>query len=89
MATHIEVTNAAGQIVGSFEAAGFRTWKTKMQRELGGKVAIVLEGTIIVDSPKLMNRIPTGSHQGVLVTKAPIPLKARRHLKDCDLWKAV
>ena len=89
MGTHIEVTNAAGQTVGSFDAAGFRTWKTKMQRELGGKVAIVLEGAIIVDSPKLMNRIPTGSYQGVLVAKTPIPLSARRHLKDCDLFKAV
>ena len=89
MGTHVEVTNAAGQIVGSFEAAGFRTWKTKMQRELGGKVAIALEDTVIVDSPKLMNRIPAGSYQGVLVTKTPIPLSARRHLKDCDLFTAV
>ena len=89
MCAHVEVTNAAGDPVGSFFAAGFRAWKAKMQKDLGAKVAIALEDTLIVDTPKLMFSLRPGSYKGVLVTKAPIPLSARRHLKDCDLWKAV
>ena len=86
----VEVRNAAGDLIGSFsDAAGFRKWRAQMQKERGEKkIAACIADQLIIDSPSLMSRLPPGSYEAVLLTRAPIPPQARSHLVDCDLWKA-
>ena len=88
---HVEVRNAAGDSVGSFsDAAGFRTWRVQMQRERGKNTfGVAIADGLIIDMPSLVSRLPTGSYEGVLLQRAPIPTQARRKLSDCDLWKAL
>ena len=52
------------------------------------KIAACIADQLIIDSPSLMSRLPPGSYEAVLLKCAPIPPQARRHLVDCDLWKA-
>ena len=88
---HVEVRNAAGDSVGSFsDSAGFRKWRVQMQKERGlNKLAVAIADQLIIDTPSLVSRLPPGSHEGVLLQRAPIPTQARRQLSDCDLWRAV
>ena len=86
----VEVRNAAGDLIGSFsDAAGFRKWRAQMQKERGEKkIAACIADQLIIDSPSLMSRLPPGSYEAMLLKCVPIPPQARRHLVDCDLWKA-
>ena len=86
----VEVRNAAGDLIGSFsDAAGFRKWRAQMQKERGEKkIAACIADQLIIDSPSLMSRLPPGSYEAMLLKCVPIPHQARRHLVDCDLWKA-
>ena len=92
MSVHVEVRNAAGDVGGSFEGApGFSKWRCQLKKRLGGKrqIACLIDETLIVDAPSLMDALPEARYNAVLLERAPIPPQVRRQLASCDLWKAV
>ena len=86
----INVRNKAGETVGKFcDSASFSKWRARMQKQLGGKIGVAIADTIILDTAGLVNTLPPGRYDGVLLRKAPLPKEARKDLSNCDLWQAI
>ena len=75
----MEVKNQAKQEVGCFDKAEFKEWHNGLQRKMGGKI----------DRPNLMQHLPPGQHEAILVQKMPLLRRARSKPKGCDMWRAV
>ena len=96
----MEVKNQAEQEVGCFDTAGwpprggggcaeFKEWHNGLQRKMGGKIGFAVGDDCLIDRPNLMQHLPPGQHEAILVQKMPLPRRARSKSKGCDMWRAV